>query len=70
MQDALGLVAEQFVPIEEVALLALVAEEQPVAARGVEVLALFEECAERRDARAGTDHDDVARQVGGQAELR
>ena len=45
-----------------------VAEEQPVAPAGAAWLALLHEAAERRDAGAGADHDDVGRRVG-QAEV-
>ena len=54
--------------IEEVALLLLVAEEEPVLSLRLSSPALFEKGAERRDASAGSDHDDWLVAVGGQAE--
>ena len=46
--------------VEEIVGEAAVAEEQPAAARGAGGAALLHEGAERRDAGAGPDHDDVA----------
>ena len=43
--------------VEEISRAFLVAEEEPVAALRAERETLLEECAERRDAGAGTDHD-------------
>src|SRR3546814_6350915 len=54
--------------VQELAAEIPVAEEQPVAPTGTDGSALLHEAAERRHARAGPDHDDVARGVGGQAE--
>jgi len=46
----------------------LLAEEEPVAADGAVMDALFKESAERGDAGAGPDHDDVTGGVGGEVE--
>src|SRR5215470_9535309 len=50
--------AVELILIEEIAVMALMAEEQPVAARRLGSHALVQEGAERRDAGAGADHDD------------
>src|SRR5262249_53091501 len=49
--------AQELVLVEEVAVAALMAEEQPVAARRLHRHTIVQEGAERRDAGAGTDHD-------------
>lgn len=54
--------------VEEILAGVRVAEEQPVATGGGDGFALLHEGAERRDAGARADHDDVLRAVGGQAE--
>ena len=62
-------IAVKLVLVEEVAVAALVAEEQPVAAGRLRRHALVQEGAERRHAGAGPDHDDRHGGIGGQAEM-
>ena len=54
--------------IEKIAARVRVAEQQPVAAAGIDRTAFLHKTAERCDAGARADHDDVARGVGGQPE--
>ena len=61
--------AEEFVFIEEVAVLALVAEEQPRIARRLRRHPVVQEGAERRHAGARPDHDDRRRRIGRQGEV-
>src|SRR5438045_6627584 len=55
-------------PVQKIQLAALIAEEQPVAAAGVQRAAFLQEGAERSDAGAGPDHDDGDLRVGRQVE--
>src|SRR5438105_2415774 len=48
----------EFLAVKEIRLRALLAEEEPVASLRADRAALVQERAERRDARAGADHDD------------
>ena len=68
-QRARGLHAGELVLVEEIAIAALVAEEQPVAPGCFARHAFVQEGAERRDAGAGTDHDDGHGGIGRQTEV-
>src|SRR5207245_10087286 len=68
-QYACRLHAVEFILVEEIAVMALVAEEQPVAAGRLGSHALVKESAKRGDAGAGADHDDGHGGVGRQAEI-
>src|SRR5512138_453766 len=59
----------EFVLVEEIRGATLFAEEQPVAALRTVRPALLQERAKRRDARAGTNHDDVPSPVLRQTEV-
>ena len=67
-EHALRLHAGELVFVEEIGGRALMTEEQPVAAFCFGRHTLVQEGAERRDAGAGTDHDDRRRGIGRQAE--
>src|SRR5262249_60502621 len=67
-EHALLLHAGELVGVKEVVVRALVAEKEPVAPGRPGGHALVQEGAERRDAGAGTDHDDRRRGIGRQAE--
>src|SRR6266849_8866054 len=61
--------AVEFILVEEIAVMTLVAEEQPVAAGRLGGHALVQKGAERGDAGAGTDHDDGHGGISRQAEI-
>ena len=68
-QRAVALHRLKFFAEEKVRRAALVAEEEPVLPRRARRAALFEERAERRDARAGADHNHRRVRVHGRAEV-
>src|SRR5262249_36440579 len=68
-QRACGLHAGELVLVEEIAVATLVAEEQPVAPGRFARHAFVQEGAERRDAGAGTDHDDGHGRISRQTEM-
>src|SRR5215831_9959965 len=67
-EHARGLHAGELVLVEEVVVVALMAEEQPVAAGRLRSHALVQEGAERRDAGAGSNHDDGHGRIGREPE--
>ena len=66
-EDAVGDELTELVGVDEIAGAVLIAEEQPVLARGSSRHPLMQEGAERRDAGTGPDHDDLG-VIGGQPE--
>src|SRR5207237_5881940 len=69
-QRAGGFHAAKLVFVEEIAVVALMAEEQPIATGRFARHALVEKGAERRDAGAWPDHDDGTRSIRGERAVR